>query len=91
MDRYLKYTLLGLVVVFVALPVLGIWMREPGQVEQEQANVMPAPLQSPITTIDIQDASMVLIPAGEFLQGSNSGAYNEKPEAIVFLDNAATS
>jgi len=85
-DRYLKYTLLGLVVVFVALPVLGIWMREPGQVEQEQANVMPAPLQSPITTIDIQDASMVLIPAGEFLQGSNSGAYNEKPEAIVFLD-----
>ncbi len=29
---------------------------------------------------------MVLIPAGEFLQGSDSGAYNEKPEAIVFLD-----
>ncbi len=86
MDRYLKYAFVGLVGVFMALPVLGIWMREPGQVEQEQADVMPIPLQSQITIGNVQDDSMVLIPAGEFLQGSNSGAYNEKPEAIVFLE-----
>ena len=86
MDRYLKYALVGLVGVFVALPVLGIWMREPGQVEQEQAEIMSGAVQSGATTIDVQDSSMVVIPAGKFLQGSNAGAYNEKPEAFVFLD-----
>lgn len=86
MDRYLKYAFVGLVGVFVALPILGIWMREPGQVEQEQEKIMSATVQSDAKTTNAQDASMVLIPAGEFLQGSNAGAYNEKPEAFVSLD-----
>ena len=70
----------------MALPVLGIWMREPGQVEQEQVEVMRTPLQSHPKTVDVQDGSMALVPAGDFLHGSNGGAYNEKPEAVVFLD-----
>ena len=41
MDTYLKYLLFGFVLVFVALPILGILMREPGQVEQEYSGSLP--------------------------------------------------
>jgi len=82
-DRYFKYAWVGLVGIFVVLPLLGVWMREPGQVEQELVEVA---LQSSEQTANIQDGFMITIPAGEFIQGSSSGAYNEKPEAVVFLE-----
>ena len=62
-------------------------MREPGQVQQEQTETMPEALESQTKMIGVlDDGAMVVIPAGEFLQGNNAGAYDESPETSVFLD-----
>ena len=86
MDRYFRYAWVGLVGVFVALPILGIWVRESGQVEQERGGVSYLDSQH-VTTVDtVDDESMVVIPAGKFRQGNDDGAYDEQPETFVFLD-----
>ena len=36
--------------------------------------------------VEVLDASMVAIPAGEFVRGSNTGRWDEKPEGAVYLD-----
>tara|TARA_B100000315_G_scaffold251271_1_gene285747 strand:+ start:208 stop:1092 length:885 start_codon:yes stop_codon:yes gene_type:complete len=85
-DPYFKYLWIGLVGIFIFLPMLGVWMREPGQVEQEQADIISDVLRNDVTVSNAQDEEMLTIPAGQFLQGSSEGAYHEKPEAVVFLD-----
>ena len=50
----------------------------------EVSSPTPAPLPMEIT--DEKGASMVLVPAGEFTMGSDSGSSGEKPAHQVYLD-----
>ncbi len=87
MDTYLKYLLFGFVLVFVALPILGILMREPGQVEQEHSGSLPVNAISLIESAEkTHDDAMVLIPKGKFTQGNILGGYDEKPQKTQFLE-----
>jgi formylglycine-generating enzyme required for sulfatase activity len=66
------------------------WEREVRIAANQRAELVidieplrPEPPKAPRTE---DGAEMVLVPAGEFLMGSNDGAYDEKPPHRVYLD-----
>jgi len=52
-----------------------------------EPTVTPSITPYPTLIVDDRDAAMVLVPAGEFLMGSDTWTGSEKPAHTVYLDN----
>lgn len=88
MDTRFKVVFLIAVLVMCSFPIMGILQGPPLPVEESAQLVSPAhrPTASAKQFIDISEAAMVEIPAGEFILGSDKGGYNEKPQHISMLE-----
>lgn len=88
MDTRFKVIFLIAVLVMCSLPIMGILKGPPLPVEEPDPLFSPAPRPSASTQqfIDTSEDTMVEIPAGEFILGSNNGGYNEKPQHVSILD-----
>jgi formylglycine-generating enzyme required for sulfatase activity len=83
MDTRFKVVFLIAVLVMCSLPIIGILKGPPLPVVEEPAPPFsPSPKASDSTQKNIQPSedTMVKIPAGEFILGSNKGGYNEQPQ-----------
>ena len=83
MDTRFKVVFLIAVLVMCSLPIMGIFKGPPVPVEEPVQPV--SPVQRPSASAQ-QEGTMVEIPAGEFILGSNKGGYNEKPQHVSILD-----
>ncbi|MEC4681656.1 MAG: hypothetical protein VST67_13300, partial [Nitrospirota bacterium] len=83
MDTRFKVIFLIAVLVMCSLPIMGILKGPPLPVEEPDPLFSPAPRPSASAQ---QEGTMVEIPAGEFILGSNKGGYNEKPQHVSILD-----
>jgi len=88
MDTRFKVIFLLAILVMCSLPIMGILKGPPEPVQVDD----PSPSSSPKTSVSTQksiqpsEETMVEIPAGEFILGSNQGGYNEKPQHVAMLD-----
>lgn len=93
MDSRFKLVFLVAILAMTGLPLVGILNgSDPPPVDPQlqdlsqsfpsrSTNLSPSETQEPIKE------ESVLIPAGEFIQGTNKGGYNEGPERTVYLDS----
>ena len=94
MDSRFKIIFLLAIIAMTAMPLAGILRGTSSPpIDPDIVSSTPVPGGPPIrmATATNQDRSesvtdMVLIPAGEFIQGTNNGGFNEKPERTVWLD-----
>jgi len=89
MDNRFKLIFLIAVLVMCSLPIMGIFKGPPLPVDNpeplsRQATHLPVPVKTPMHS---SKDTMVEIPAGEFILGSNQGGYNEKPQHVSRLDS----
>lgn len=88
LETRLKIAFLLAVLFLTSLPVMGILRGTtpppedpiPGASVESPRPVASSPSEAPIPD------DMVLIPAGSFIQGTNAGGYDEKPQRSVYLD-----
>lgn len=87
MDTRFKVVFLIAVLVMCSLPIMGILKGPPLPIDESDPPFSPSPTTSKSTNANIQfsNDSMVEIPAGEFILGSNQGGYNEKPQHVSEL------
>lgn len=88
MDTRFKLVFLIAVLVMCSLPIMGILKGPPLPVDDPEApsrQVPHSPVPSKKTMYSSED-TMVEIPAGKFILGSNQGGYNEKPQHVSMLD-----
>ena len=88
MDTRFKVIFLIAVLVMCSLPIMGILKGPPLPID-EPAEPNPSSKKVSATTLPSLEASketMVKIPRGEFILGSNEGGYNEKPQHVSMLD-----
>jgi formylglycine-generating enzyme required for sulfatase activity len=92
MDSRFKLVFLVAVLGLTGIPLIGILNgSDPPPVDPEGPNLLqtsslpPSNVASSDSQIPVKD-TMVFIPAGEFIQGTNEGGYNEGPERTVYLD-----
>lgn len=92
-DSRFKYIFLVAVLFMTSLPIMGILRgtspppSEPG----EDTIVLPdipngEDLQESLHVKPVSE-EMVLIPAGDFIRGTEGGGYNEKPEIVDYVDS----
>ena len=88
MDTRFKVVFLIAVLVMCSLPIMGILKGPPLPVEEPDPLFSPSKKPSVSTKKNIQPSedTMVEIPAGEFILGTNQGGYNEKPQHVSILD-----
>jgi formylglycine-generating enzyme required for sulfatase activity len=88
MDTRFKVIFLIAILVMCSLPIIGILKGPPLPVEEPDPPFSPTKKTSVSTQKNIQPSedTMVEIPAGEFILGSNQGGYNEKPQHVSMLD-----
>ncbi len=83
MDGRFKLIFLLAVLLMTSLPVMGI-LKGPPIPEQDspfpQSDSTKTTSDSPGSSASLLEESMVEIPAGPFILGSQAGGYNEKPE-----------
>lgn len=88
MDTRFKVIFLIAVLVMCSLPIMGILKGPPEPVQVDDSSHSPSST-TPVSTqkaIQPSEETMVEIPAGEFILGSNQGGYNEKPQHVAMLD-----
>ena len=89
LETRFKIAFLLVVIVFAALPIMGI-LRGTRLTPFEEAP--PASVESPPSEPEATSneepvmEDMVTIPAGPFLQGTTSGGFDEQPPRTVYLD-----
>lgn len=79
---------IGIAALLVFAGILGVrWNREDGTPFDNQVRFLRklAVLNDP-ELASVLDQSIVFIPAGNFVRGSNMGNINEDPEQLVYLD-----
>ena len=88
MDTRFKVVFLIAVLVMCSLPIMGILKGPPLPVEEPDPLFSPSkkPSVSTKKNIQLSEDTMVEIPAGEFILGTNQGGYNEKPQHVSILD-----
>ncbi len=88
MDTRFKVVFLIAVLVMCSLPIMGIFKGPPLPVEDPDSLLTPSKPLSASTqkNMKLSEETMVEIPAGEFILGSNKGGYNEKPQHVSTLD-----
>lgn len=88
MDTRFKVIFLIAILVMCSLPIMGILKGPPVPVQEDDPPFSLAKKPSVSTQKSIQpsEETMVEIPAGEFILGSNQGGYNEKPQYVAMLD-----
>ena len=92
MERRFKIIFLLAVLFMTSLPVMGILRgtNPPPSVPEEKEAVTIKEGSQEIDLVDFQEQpilqEMAKIPAGEFIQGTNAGGYNEGPESVVYVD-----
>jgi formylglycine-generating enzyme required for sulfatase activity len=88
MDTRFKVIFLIAVLVMCSLPIAGILKGPPLPVEEPDPPFSSSPKPSVSTQKNLQltEDTMVEIPAGEFIMGSDQGGYNEKPQHVSMLD-----
>ena len=88
MDTRFKVVFLVAVLVFCGLPIMGIFKGPPLPVDDHEP---PSRQSSHLkeqgkTPKHSSKDTMVEIPAGKFIMGSDQGGYNEKPQHVSRLD-----
>jgi len=88
MDTRFKVIFLIAVLVMCSLPILGILKGPPLPIQVDDPTLSSIPKTSAPAQEFIQpsEETMVEIPAGEFILGSNQGGFNEKPQHVAMLD-----
>ncbi len=88
MDTRFKVIFLIAILVMCSLPIMGILKGPPLPIDEPEPRYSPPQKKSdePKTPMKFSEETMVEIPAGEFILGSNQGGYNEKPEHVSMLD-----
>ncbi|MEX0829208.1 MAG: SUMF1/EgtB/PvdO family nonheme iron enzyme [Nitrospirales bacterium] len=88
MDTRFKVIFLLAVLVMCSLPIMGILKGPPVPVQEDDPpySLDKKPSVSTQTFPKLSEDTMVEIPAGEFILGSNQGGYNEKPQHVAMLD-----
>jgi formylglycine-generating enzyme required for sulfatase activity len=71
-------------ITLTSQPIVPSNTIEPSQTPTESFTLAPPSLPTEIT--DAKGVSMVLVPAGEFIMGSDNGQADEKPAHQVYLD-----
>jgi formylglycine-generating enzyme required for sulfatase activity len=88
LETRFKIALLLTVLFLTSLPVLGILRGTTPPPEDPLLQAPAAPVEP--ESLSGNDAplpdEMVLIPAGPFIQGTNVGGYDEKPQRTAYLD-----
>ncbi len=89
MDTRFKVVFLIAVLVMCSLPIMGIFKGPPLPIEDPDSSLTPAKTKtaSMQKNIKLSEETMVEIPAGEFILGSNKGGYNEKPQHTSDLES----
>lgn len=92
MDRRFKLIFLLAILAMTGMPLAGILRGTSSPpVDPDIMSSTPLPGGPPMVNLSIPSGSteeeMVFIPAGEFIQGTNRGGFNEKPERTVWLDD----
>ncbi len=89
MDTRFKVIFLIAVLVMCSLPIMGILKGPPLPIQVDDPTPSPSSKTSASTQPSVlpSEATMVEIPAGEFILGSNQGGFNEKPQHVVKLDS----
>jgi len=77
--------LVGLIIIFVAGGTISIQLNREGYLDNEITLIRNLAASDDPGLADILDWSVVYIPAGEFLMGSESGRDNERPQRLVYL------
>ena len=92
MESRFKLVFLVVILALTGLPLVGILNgSDPPPVDpqlqdlSQSSSLHPSSVDFPESQVPVKDA-MVFIPAGEFIQGTNTGGYNEGPERTVYLD-----
>jgi formylglycine-generating enzyme required for sulfatase activity len=83
MDTRFKVVFLIAILVLCSLPIMGIFKGPPLPVEETVPHVSPTPRPSVVIQ---RKETMVEIPEGKFILGSNKGGYNEKPQHTSLLE-----
>lgn len=78
--------LLGLLLVIAVGVAISALMQESETIDSELALIRQLAATGDSGLSDLLDQSMVTIPAGEFLMGSENGRDNERPQRLVSLD-----
>lgn len=93
MDSRFKLIFLLAIVAMTGMPLAGILRGTSSPpVDPDILSSTPLPGGPPVriasaVSADSSKNDMVFIPAGEFIQGTNRGGFNEKPERTVWLDD----
>ena len=88
MDTRFKVVFLIAVLVMCSLPIMGIFKGPPLPIEEPKSSLAPSQTisSSAQKNVKLSEETMVEIPAGEFILGSNQGGFNEKPQHVSTLD-----
>ena len=93
MDNRFKLIFLLAIIAMTGMPLAGILRGTSSPpVDPDIVSSTPLPGGPPVNISSVVNSEsfendMVFIPAGEFIQGTNSGGFNEKPERVVWLDD----
>jgi formylglycine-generating enzyme required for sulfatase activity len=78
--------LLGLFLIYVAGRIISTQLSEPRVSDGEIKLIRQLAVSEDPNLAEVLDQSMVYIPAGEFLMGSDGERDNERPQRLVYLD-----
>ena len=78
--------LLGLLFIFIVGRAINVLIKEVNQFDIEIKMIRQLAASGDPGLSEALDRSMIYIPAGEFLMGSDSGRDNEQPPRLVYLD-----
>ena len=74
------------VIILIGSLLLSITASQKTLIDQQEENKTPQREGYPISQFQFPDSRMALIPAGDFLMGSDQGRSDEKPLHVVYLD-----
>ncbi len=78
--------LLGLLLIYVAGRTISARLNRPRLSDSEIKLIRQLAASEDPGLAEALERSMIYIPAGEFLMGSDSGRDNERPQRLVYLD-----
>ncbi|WP_447970848.1 formylglycine-generating enzyme family protein [Nitrospira sp. M1] len=92
MDGRFKFVFLIAVLFLTGLPLLGILKGtnppppDPGDAILASRHADEVPQQENVEDVRPVEELMVKVPAGEFIRGTNTGGFNERPENSFHVD-----